>query len=552
MSIILYYNNKKRFRLDDYLQKYDQIDWSRHVQPEGTTIYFYSSDKQRMMYEGVVIMDSVPYKEMFDDTDYSVDDSLNSFFENKDKEGNNPDVMRIQITKRADETDGALSQQQLGERGFKRSFGQSMVKLDNYPELESYLQRTFDRYPLCESNNRVPSILSKKDMYIQQLESCKNLILNGAPGTGKTFLAKQIAEEMGNNCQFVQFHPSYDYTDFVEGLRPVSENGQIGFKRTDGVFKEFCKRALPYASIDGVFDALIRDINSRRFFTIPLKTQESCRLVVLKDNNIGWYENNMPTELADYSVSKENIKKLYNKFSTLDSLNSISNIDEEIRKVIGPCNSSYYYGILRYIIEKIGKKFVFIIDEINRGDMSKIFGELFFSIDPGYRGESGKVMTQYQNLIDSNDVFHEGFYVPENVYIIGTMNDIDRSVESMDFAMRRRFTFQEITAKDRQDAILGDNEEAKVCMNNLNAAIEKIPGLNASYHIGPAYFKDYSKEHSQALWNNKIKGLLYEYLRGMPNADDLLEKLKNSFDLKDATNDNDKPADGDGTNEGQQ
>lgn len=300
-------------------------------------------------------------------------------------------------------------------------------------------------------------------MYIQQLESCKNLILNGAPGTGKTYLAKQIAAQMilGHDydekdtkqkdimdaqCGFVQFHPSYDYTDFVEGLRPVSENGQIGFKRTDGVFKKFCKEAL---------------------------------------------ENN-----------------------------------EE--------------------------KYVFIIDEINRGDMSKILGELFFSIDPGYRGESGKVMTQYQNLIDSNDVFHEGFYVPENVYIIGTMNDIDRSVESMDFAMRRRFTFQEITAKDRQDAILGDNEEAKVCMNNLNAAIEKIPGLNASYHIGPAYFKDYSKEHSQALWNNKIKGLLYEYLRGMPNADDLLEKLKNSFDLKDATNDNDKPADGDGTNEGQQ
>ena len=473
MSIILYYNNKKRFRLDDYLQEYDQIDWSRHVQPEGTTIYFYSSDKQRVMYEGVVIMDSVPYKEMFDDTDYSVDDSLNSFFENKDKEGNDPDVMRIKITKRAEETDEALSQQQLGERGFKRSFGQSMVKLDNYPELKSYLQKTFEKYPLCGSNNRIPSIISIKDMYIQQLESCKNLILTGAPGTGKTYLAKQIAAQMilGHDydekdtkqkdimdaqCGFVQFHPSYDYTDFVEGLRPVSENGQIGFKRTDGVFKGFCKRAL---------------------------------------------------------TNRE-------------------------------------------------QKHVFIIDEINRGDMSKIFGELFFSIDPGYRGIEGKVMTQYQNLIPKDkdadfdptnaDVFRDGFYVPDNVYIIGTMNDIDRSVESMDFAMRRRFTFQEITAKDRQDAILGDNEEAKVCMNNLNAAIEKIPGLNASYHIGPAYFKDYSKEHSQALWNNKIKGLLYEYLRGMPNADDLLEKLKNSFDLKDATNDNDKPADGDGTNEGQQ
>ena len=94
------------------------------------------------------------------------------------------------------------------------------------------------------------------------------------------------------------------------------------------------------------------------------------------------------------------------------------------------------------------KKFVFIIDEINRGEISKIFGELFFSIDPGYRGVKGKVQTQYQNLITEDDPFKDGFFIPENVYIIGTMNDIDRSVECMDFAMRRRFTFKEITAEE--------------------------------------------------------------------------------------------------------
>ena len=263
-------------------------------------------------------------------------------------------------------------------------------------------------------------------------------------------------------------------------------------------------------------------------------------------------------ELTLFCIKIEDITLAFRKTGSVVQNSRIGNscsnhrrdIEEEIRKVIGPCNSSYYYGILRYIIEKIGKKFVFIIDEINRGDMSKIFGELFFSIDPGYRGIEGKVMTQYQNLIDSNDIFHEGFYVPENVYIIGTMNDIDRSVESMDFAMRRRFTFQEITAKDRQNAILGDNEEAKVCMNNLNAAIEKIPGLSASYHIGPAYFKDYSKD-TKSLWNNKIEGLLYEYLRGMPNADKLLKDLENAFfDKKNAANGN-NPANGDGTSEGE-
>ena len=81
------------------------------------------------------------------------------------------------------------------------------------------------------------------------------------------------------------------------------------------------------------------------------------------------------------------------------------------------------------------KNYVFIIDEINRGEISKIFGELFFSIDPGYRGVAGTVQTQYQNLIEDGDIYENGFYVPENVYIIGTMNDIDRSVDSMDFAI---------------------------------------------------------------------------------------------------------------------
>lgn len=455
--------------MDDYLKEYDQIDWrSRAVQCKGSTIYFYCSDKKRVMYEGVVIMSPVSNEVMFNDADYSNDGAYTDSLLNS-KEGDHHDVMRIQITKRAEESDEAISRQQLLEHGFPQYCMAGIVELDKLPELESYIKGAFAKYPPCKTDSRTPNIISKKDMYIQQLESCKNLILNGAPGTGKTFLAKQIAAEMilgheynvehpniddmaqvGKNCQFVQFHPSYDYTDFVEGLRPVDDgNGKIGFERKDGVFKGFCKRAL---------------------------------------------------------TNRE-------------------------------------------------QKHVFIIDEINRGDMSKILGELFFSIDPGYRGELGKVMTQYQNLIDSNDIFHEGFYVPENVYIIGTMNDIDRSVESMDFAMRRRFTFREITATERQNAILGSNQEAKDCMNQLNAAIEKIPGLNTSYHIGPAYFKDYSKEHSQALWNNKIKGLLYEYLRGMPNADELLKDLKNAYDLKnaidtkDATNESVKQTDDDGATE---
>jgi hypothetical protein len=138
-------------------------------------------------------------------------------------------------------------------------------------------------------------------------------------------------------------------------------------------------------------------------------------------------------------------------------------------------NVSNKWAVLYYII-KLMVKYIFIIDEINRGELSKIFGELFFSIDPGYRGKKEmRVQTQYQNLItDDTDPFKDGFYVPQNVYIIGTMNDIDRSIESMDFAIRRRFAWVEVKANDNTEMLskLGDSEaKAKQVMIALNSAI---------------------------------------------------------------------------------
>ena len=205
------------------------------------------------------------------------------------------------------------------------------------------------------------------------------------------------------------------------------------------------------------------------------------------------------------------------------------------------------------------KKYCFIIDEINRGEMSKIFGELFYSLEPGYRVKYEDlnqgvvtVRTQYANLqkkpndfdaalgiIDEDNFGH--FFVPENVYIIGTMNDIDRSVESMDFAMRRRFAFKEIKASDRAEDMfkeLGANkDEAAKRMNALNASIKKIPGLSTAYHIGPAYFlklSNYNGDFEQ-LWTNHIEGLLREYLRGMDKVEEKIENLKNAFDTGVAT-----------------
>lgn len=259
---------------------------------------------------------------------------------------------------------------------------------------------------------------------------------------------KQDVNVNNNDYGFIQFHQSYDYTDFVEGLRPIKDsNGNIGFERKDGIFKKFCKEALKNRS----------------------------------------------------------------------------------------------------------SKFVFIIDEINRGEISKIFGELFFSIDTGYRGESGKVQTQYNNLInndETDDEFEDGFFVPENVYIIGTMNDIDRSVESMDFAMRRRFAWKEVKAIDTQESILKDlddsiKQDAIDRMDALNNAISEIEGFNSSYHIGASYFlklKNYYQNNNKddafdMLWENHLKGLLYEYLRGMPDINDKLKKLENAYCIEqDTTN----------------
>ena len=383
--------------------------------------------------------------------------------------------------------------------------------------------------------------------------------------------------------EFIQFHPSYDYTDFVEGLRPTppDHNRNIGFERKDGAFKEFCKKALNKINIktydygdSGLFVKcyyeLVDDIKSGKLEFIPLKRIQSKKVSVTSDYSIKFQNS---TDNSNNIVYLNKLFKLYKKYPTLNKLEGIGTL-KPIKDIIGEGSNSYYWGILREVIRRkeeytitkddtnsqnnlvqndfINNKnrFVFIIDEINRGEISKIFGELFFSIDPGYRGEKGLVKTQYQNLItDESDPFYEGFYVPENVYLIGTMNDIDRSVESMDFAMRRRFAWIEVKADENTEMLdekLSDmKDEIVSIMKRLNAAIWNednntgIEGLSAAYHIGGSYFSKLSlylnKEHTnkqeayEILWNNHLKGILFEYLRGTINAIQNLKMLEQVY-----------------------
>ncbi len=337
------------------------------------------------------------------------------------------------------------------------SYSQTIAEEDNEQEN--------DNTTISQEDNNM------KEEIRELLEANHNIILHGAPGTGKTHLAIDVANAMNQSSadnaseadnqnteestvmdntkpvehipsqvyyELIQFHPSYDYTDFVEGLRSYELNGTIGFRREDGVFKEFCKKA-------------IKDLNHQ---------------------------------------------------------------------------------------------YIFIIDEINRGNMSKIFGELFFSIDPGYRVKSKdindntikyKVKTQYQNLIKDDDPFKDGFYIPENVYIIGTMNDIDRSVDCMDFAFRRRFVFKEIMADENaewlRDLLKNEADKAIEVMKKLNEEIAKVKGLNASYQIGAAYYAKLASinfDYGQ-LWKLCLEPLLREYVRNNAHPENELEKLKKVF-----------------------
>ncbi|HEF2147159.1 TPA: AAA family ATPase [Campylobacter coli] len=414
------------------------------------------------------------------------------------------------------------------------------IELYKTYETSSYAKPLFEDI-LNNSNLSIIKLRENEKMLSENQNLSLNQILYGPPGTGKTYhTIDKALEILGENLEsrdrdekkakfdeyvkngqivFITFHQSYGYEEFVEGIKPMMNNEansqEIQYEIKDGIFKEICERALENEDnikdfnfhIDKLKEIVKEDGNDpEKYFKLP-NTKYSIQYRGGKTFRIKF--DDMSKNHKDYPVSIENIIKLYKTSST-----------NEIY------NSAYVKAILNYLKtqglkdyqekdEGINLPYIIIIDEINRGNISKIFGELITLIEPSKRigaDEELKVTLPYSK---------EEFGVPQNVYILGTMNTADRSITSLDTALRRRFEFiemmpdpdllknvfvyKDVENPNKDEDYLGDDAKTEgfvgILQNiliSINKRIEFL--LDREKTIGHAFFMSEAVKFNKDNW----------------------------------------------------
>lgn len=384
---------------------------------------------------------------------------------------------------------------------------------------------------------------------IDILKQKKQIILQGAPGTGKTYITAEIAvflidrnipnsreslmnryKELINKNQifFTTFHQSMDYEEFVEGFKPVSNDDNIYYEVKDGIFKEACNSTKTAGneenSIKNVWDKFQnelneKDIRNNNIGKITLKTKRGLDFYLTTDDNDYVRYKPASQDGDNWRYIRAALFGLYfNKYKSalsyteplLDYLKKNYNLSDPIENNDNPV--------------------VLIIDEINRGNISKIFGELITLLESDKRSGAEneiKVVLPYSK---------ETFSVPNNLYIIGTMNTTDRSIGYIDYALRRRFAFITIKAQRQKIEDYYKDDELKEKAANLFDTIEEIitENLNDEFDIddimiGHSYFMAKDKEELNTKLNYEIKPLLLEYLKDgiLQNNNELKNTIKN-------------------------
>lgn len=408
-----------------------------------------------------------------------------------------------------------------------------------------------------------------------------NQIFYGPPGTGKTYRAisqavaiieKRALEEVeleertairGRFEEYVQlgriffmtFHQSVAYEDFVEGIKPVVQNGQVLYAIEEGVFKQICNESRRLL-LQEVIAQLPQDEQLIEFnqlyaaYLKYLKGDEFNYFITPKENRIFLHRvlpfGNLALRRAkSFNIQKVNRTQLRKLYQQLSEAPPIEIFDQAIRSVLGTVNTRAYWSVFNHFKQfetaysqvlsaqeeassstvpeielpiltncELGdcEKCVLIIDEINRGNVPAIFGELISLIEPDKREGQAEMLTAI--LPYSKTLFS----VPLNLHLVATMNTADRSVETLDIALRRRFHFSEmppdtglIKKLAKQPFVAGVNLEK--LLETINQRIEVL--LDANYKIGHAYFLQVSSlKDLQDIFNKKVIPLLQEYFFG--------------------------------------